>query len=286
CDNLKNKVTPDQYQQLLTFMHLPSKTAIDDFTQWVEGLGNRRVKAWWDHKRQLFILSGIVQCCSAMTSESWTITNSTTNMNEAQHAWTNKFTGTKLSLLEAILMAQKLDFDTLKDVQVSLQSGILRNNRSTFFERTSHNVIRRANKANKQKAKQAHNDTVSDLRRRVAEAEANTKKLKGALREANGNKPRVRKHAAESSSSGQVAVVQQSRSQARIAANPYPVHHEATTSLLLERNSPDSIPQSLGIQALNTASSSALSHSTSSPYSVFTDAPLISTSDNDSLHFL
>jgi len=63
----------------------------------------RHVLAWWEHKLQPFILSGIIQCCSSMSAESWTITDATTNINEAQHAWTNKFTGTKLSLVEGIL---------------------------------------------------------------------------------------------------------------------------------------------------------------------------------------
>ncbi|KAJ3710836.1 hypothetical protein C8R42DRAFT_729050 [Lentinula raphanica] len=289
-DNLKNKVTPEQYQRLLTFMHLSSEAAIEEFTQWIRGLGNRHVQAWWDHKLQPFILAGIIRCRSAMDLESWTITDSTTNMNEAQHAWTNKFTGTKLSLLEAILMAQKLDFDTLKEVHVSLQSGILRNSRSTFFERTSHNLNRRTNKTNKQRMKQTHNNMVSDLQQKYDEAEANMKNLKGKLKEAKGTKPRARKHAAESSSSGRVAVVQESRSQARNATDPYPVRHVEAISFLPEhnpqRNPLNSVAQSQNIQAPNTASSSALqplplSYTTPNLYPV---APLSTSHDQDS-HF-
>ncbi|KAJ3754597.1 hypothetical protein EV360DRAFT_51315, partial [Lentinula raphanica] len=185
--------------------------------------------AWWDHKLQPFILSGIIQCRSKMNPESWTITDSTTNMNEAQHAWTNKFTGTKLSLLEAILTAQKLDFDTLKDVHVSLQSGILKNSRSTYFERTSHSLNRRANKTNKQKMKQTHNNIVSDLQQEFDEAKANMKKLKGKLQEAKGSKPRARKHAAESSSSGRVATAREFREHARTTADPYSIPCEHST---------------------------------------------------------
>lgn len=39
-----------------------------------------------------------------MELSDWDSTPNTTNGNEGQHAWTNKQTGTRLSLLEAILM--------------------------------------------------------------------------------------------------------------------------------------------------------------------------------------
>ncbi|KAJ3831457.1 hypothetical protein F5878DRAFT_636252 [Lentinula raphanica] len=278
-DNLKNKVTPEQYQRMSMFVHLSSEAAIDEFTQWIRSLGNRHIQAWWDHKLQPFILSGIVQCRSKMSLESWTITDSTTNMNEAQHAWTNKFTGTKLSLLEAILTAQKLDFDTLKDVHVSLQSGILRNSRSTYFERTSHNLNRRANKANKEKMKRTQNNIVSDLQQEVNEAEANMKKLKGKLREAKGSKPRARKHAAESSSSGRVAPVREFCEHARTTADPYSI--PSTISVRHSLDPPNAIPgpaPALGIQVPIASSSSSLANPLTQSLENLYAAPLTNSS--------
>ncbi|KIK66252.1 hypothetical protein GYMLUDRAFT_239237 [Collybiopsis luxurians FD-317 M1] len=43
-DNLKNKVTPEQYLKLINFMYLPSKEAAKEFTDWVKGLGHPQVQ--------------------------------------------------------------------------------------------------------------------------------------------------------------------------------------------------------------------------------------------------
>lgn len=264
-DNLKNKVTPEVYNRLMKFMYLPSKEAVHEFTEWVASLNQAQVKgvylfpcristhfvtslAWWDHKLQPFILSGIIQCCSSMSAESWALTDATTNINEAQHAWTNKFTGTKLSLVEAILRqvsvslvlswillsvsARKLDFNTLKEVENSLKSGVLKNSRNSEFDRTTRKLNRQARKTKKKKQRDSQNDVISDLRQKVADAKAATKEFQDKLKTVTGSKARgPRKQAAESSSSGRAPAIRPSKAQARTVADPYPIDSELIKSL-------------------------------------------------------
>ncbi|THU76183.1 hypothetical protein K435DRAFT_705395, partial [Dendrothele bispora CBS 962.96] len=99
-ENLKSEVSEEDYRRLMEFMYLESEAEIKSFTEWYL---IKCDQAWWDHKLQPFILSGIVHCRSKMSEQSWAITQSTTNMNEGQHSWTNRFVGTRKSLVEAIL---------------------------------------------------------------------------------------------------------------------------------------------------------------------------------------
>ncbi|KAJ3839444.1 hypothetical protein F5878DRAFT_724507 [Lentinula raphanica] len=222
-DNLKGKVSPEVHERLMQFMYLPNKEAVEAFTAWITELNQPQVTAWWNHKLQPFILSGIVQCCSSMSAETWAITDSTTNMNESQHAWTNKFTGTKLSLVEAILTAMKLDFDTFDAVQASLQSGVLKNAYNSEFDRTARRINRQTVKSKKRKMRNLQNEQVASLQHEIAGSKANTRVLEEQLKAATGTRPRIRKRDAESSSSGRAPPVKESRARARQTAAPYPV---------------------------------------------------------------
>ncbi|KIK66254.1 hypothetical protein GYMLUDRAFT_239239 [Collybiopsis luxurians FD-317 M1] len=161
-----------------------------------------------------------------MSAESWALTESNTNMNEAQHAWTNHFTGTDLLLLEAILSAEKLDFNTLEEINLSLWSGALKNSQNSLFEHTHCQLNREWNKMNKRKVRDSQNQAVADLRKQTADAEATVKELRSKLREIAGPKSRAKRSAAESSSSGCAAPIRRLKAQARSITDPYPVIHK------------------------------------------------------------
>jgi hypothetical protein len=58
---------------------------------------------WWTHKIQSpWILPCILKSESFILPEHWDTMPATTNTGEAQHHWTNKQSGIKLSLVEAI----------------------------------------------------------------------------------------------------------------------------------------------------------------------------------------
>jgi hypothetical protein len=58
---------------------------------------------WWLHKEMHeWIIPCLVKSQSPLSAEVWDSTPSTTNTNEAQHAWTNAQTGIKLTIVEGI----------------------------------------------------------------------------------------------------------------------------------------------------------------------------------------
>jgi hypothetical protein len=92
-----------------------------------------------------------------MAPKDWAITQSTTNLGESQHYWTNQHTGIKHSLVEAIVMlvhlfyssvilsstdiclpsAQKLDDQTAAEIQASCKTGVLTNNHNNTYNHMS-----------------------------------------------------------------------------------------------------------------------------------------------------
>jgi hypothetical protein len=58
---------------------------------------------WWAHKcAHSWILPAIMKYKSQMYPADWDVVPATTNANEAQHHWTNRQTGTRLTIREAI----------------------------------------------------------------------------------------------------------------------------------------------------------------------------------------
>ncbi|KAJ6545113.1 hypothetical protein B0H10DRAFT_2243974 [Mycena sp. CBHHK59/15] len=115
---------------------------------------------WWDHKAMsAWILPSLVKSQSPMSTEDWDKTPSTTNTGEAQHHWTNSRTGIKLSLVEAIEMARKVDKEVVREIETSLKSGVLLNGQNkpttTWHKRTRiESEIEAAKETRKQSAAQ------------------------------------------------------------------------------------------------------------------------------------
>ncbi|KAJ7861084.1 hypothetical protein B0H14DRAFT_3619921 [Mycena olivaceomarginata] len=74
----------------------------------------------WDHKAMSpWILRCLIKSLSPMSSEYWENTPDTTNTGGCQHHWTNSLTGTKLSLVEAIETARKVDQDVAREIEIA-----------------------------------------------------------------------------------------------------------------------------------------------------------------------
>ncbi|THV01762.1 hypothetical protein K435DRAFT_793088 [Dendrothele bispora CBS 962.96] len=147
--DLRSLVSNDEYNHLMNVPYLESKIAISEFTEWVKQKKSKKISDWWNHKLQAFILSGIIQCCSKMSAESWVLTNSTTNINKDMHSFTNKHTGTKKSLVEAILSARKLDNEVAAQLLLSKKTGILKNPANSIYDRMTRNATRHSSVARK-----------------------------------------------------------------------------------------------------------------------------------------
>ncbi|KAJ6612598.1 hypothetical protein B0H10DRAFT_1952165 [Mycena sp. CBHHK59/15] len=115
-------------------MYINSEEKLDDFSEFVRSLRVKKIHDWWDHKAMsAWILPSLVKSQSPMSTEDWDKTPSTTNTGEAQHHWTNSCTGIKLSLVEAIDMARKVDKEVVREIETSLKSGVLLNGQNEAY---------------------------------------------------------------------------------------------------------------------------------------------------------
>ena len=105
----------------MNFPYMKTEAEIQEFGKWIKDLGIKEISGWystleaygkvltclldwWAHKvNNKWILPSIIQCVSKISPEDWVITEATTNIGESQHHWTNKHTGMRLSLVEAIV---------------------------------------------------------------------------------------------------------------------------------------------------------------------------------------
>ncbi|KAJ6500282.1 hypothetical protein DFH09DRAFT_1289819 [Mycena vulgaris] len=117
-------VSADDYKRLMDFVYIDSEEGIDEFSEFVRGLGIKKIQDWWDHKAMsAWILPCLVKSQSPMSADDWDNTPATTNTGEAQHAWTSSRTGIGLSLVEAMESGRKLDNEVAREIEISIKSG-------------------------------------------------------------------------------------------------------------------------------------------------------------------
>ncbi|KAJ6505028.1 hypothetical protein C8R45DRAFT_971670 [Mycena sanguinolenta] len=143
--DFRGLVTDDEYRCLMDFIYIDSDEKIQEFSEFVSSLGVKKIQDWWDHKAMsAWILPCLIKSQSPMSSEDWDKTPSTTNTGEGQHHWTNSQTGTKLTLVEAIETARKVDEAVAREIETSIESGILLNTRNESIHRRARNTTRAA----------------------------------------------------------------------------------------------------------------------------------------------
>ncbi|KAJ6587438.1 hypothetical protein DFH09DRAFT_1427476 [Mycena vulgaris] len=141
-------VSADDYKRLMDFVYIDSEEGIDEFSEFVRGLGIKKIQDWWDHKAMsAWILPCLVKSQSPMSADDWVNTPATTNTGEAQHAWTNSRTGIGLSLVEA--MERKLDNVVAREIEISIKSGVLLNSRNESSHRRARNSTRNSTRMRK-----------------------------------------------------------------------------------------------------------------------------------------
>ncbi|KAF8909313.1 hypothetical protein CPB84DRAFT_1703009 [Gymnopilus junonius] len=214
-EDLKPHVTDEQFSRLRNFLYMETKEEVDKFSEWIKSLNIPKVQAWWDHKVvNTWILPALIKCLSKINPDDWDITASTTNVGESQHHYTNINTGIKLSLLEAILTARKLDEDTAAQLKQSAETGVLKTTRGDTATRLSRSTTRvmQAHKKSTEtrqmkKAVNAVDEELQSLQKSQKEHAAKIKELKvmkASLALGNG---KGKSSKAESNSSGKVTGV-------------------------------------------------------------------------------
>ncbi|KAJ7191167.1 hypothetical protein B0H12DRAFT_1172358, partial [Mycena haematopus] len=143
--DFRGLVSDGEYNRLMDFVYIDSDEKLKEFSEFVRSLGVKKIQDWWDHKAMsAWILPCLIKSQSPMSPEDWDNTSATTNTGEAQHHWTNTRTGTKLTVVEAIETARKVDEAVAREIEMSIASGILVNPRNESVHRLARNTTRAA----------------------------------------------------------------------------------------------------------------------------------------------
>ncbi|KAJ7464247.1 hypothetical protein B0H11DRAFT_1870607 [Mycena galericulata] len=168
--DFRSLVSNADYNRLLDFVYIDSKQALDDFSTFVKGLGVKKIQDWWAHKEiNEWIIPCLVKSQSLIPADTWDITPSTTNTNEAQHHWTNSLTGTKLTMVETIEKTFIVDTNTVDEIQTSLQTGVLTNSNNEVSNRMSRNSGRQSKSAQKSRESREQATERKELEGQLAE---------------------------------------------------------------------------------------------------------------------
>ncbi|KAJ7714640.1 hypothetical protein B0H16DRAFT_1435391 [Mycena metata] len=217
--DFRSLVSPADHARLLNFPYIESAEKLAEFSAFVDSLGIKKVHDWWAHKEMhAWIIPCLVKSQSRLSAEVWDTTPSTTNTNEAQHAWTNSLTGTGLSFAEGLTAAHEVDHNVADEIELSLKTGILANPHNESSHRLARNTTRHTTTSKKAHESQQQNDAAQVLRARLAEqleerrkSNALSKELKEQLQALNTTGGRSGKQAAppllSASSSGRVKSV-------------------------------------------------------------------------------
>ncbi|KAJ7714453.1 hypothetical protein B0H14DRAFT_3901770 [Mycena olivaceomarginata] len=126
--DFRSLVSPSDYARLLDFVYIDTKESLADFSAFVSSLGVKKIQDWWAHKEMHeWIIPCLVKSQSRIPADVWDTTPSTTNTNEAQHAWTNSLTGTGRSLAEGISAAYDVDRNVAEEIELTLKTGVFSN---------------------------------------------------------------------------------------------------------------------------------------------------------------
>ncbi|KAF7317582.1 hypothetical protein MKEN_00845200 [Mycena kentingensis (nom. inval.)] len=235
------------FAELMDFVYLESEDEISRFSDLVATIGKDKIRSWWKHKTDSpWILACLLRFRSNILREDWDSTPSTTNLGEARHAYTNRHTGIKLTLVEAIESARELDERDAREMVAA--RGVLRNPQNEGIHRLGRNTTRAATAVRKRKETAAMDERRGELDKQIAAedalrraAAAKAKALKDE-RAAIGKGGRGRGRAAGDSSSGRVKTRNKKAATSRVSVLDVP---PASSFPSLRLPTPPSAPAAL-----------------------------------------
>ncbi|KAJ7138486.1 hypothetical protein C8R43DRAFT_1109764 [Mycena crocata] len=185
-NEFRSLVTPAQHERLSDFVYLDSKEALIEYTRFVNSLGIKKIKDWWDHKgMHAWIIPCLVKSQSPLGADVWDRTPSTTNTNEGQHHWTNTLTGIKLTCVEAIESARVVDQNTASEIETSMQTGILTNVNNDVANRMARSMQRQSAVARKSRESRAQSEAEKRITAELVEINDNQQKFKARSKDLN-----------------------------------------------------------------------------------------------------
>ncbi|KAJ7048929.1 hypothetical protein C8F01DRAFT_1356429 [Mycena amicta] len=188
--DFKSLVSTQDFQRLLKFSEvITSPETLAEFSEFVRGLGVKKIQDWWDHKEMSdWILPCLVKLLSPMPADDWDATPSTTNTGEAQHHWTNTQTGTKLPLVEAIETARRVDLRVWAEVELTMESGVLTNPYNEVTHRLARSMTRHATTARKYREAHVQAEAATELEDELEAAKQAQKEAAERIKELRAQK--------------------------------------------------------------------------------------------------
>ncbi|KAJ6606692.1 hypothetical protein B0H10DRAFT_2228608 [Mycena sp. CBHHK59/15] len=279
-------VSADNYKRLMDFVYIDSEEEIDEFSEFVRGLGIKKIQDWWDHKAMsAWILPCLVKSQSPMSADDWDSTPATTNTGEAQHAWTNSRTGIGLSLVEAMESGRKLDNEVAREIEISIKSGVLLNSRNESSHRQGRNSTRNSTRMRKSHEASEQSEELARITLKKVSLKEQKKQVGAELKDLQALEKTVRQGAkvsqpsshprrvvASSSSSGRVKTRPLASTPAFLHAIESPVQPVASTSTATTFTAPyDTLPPAT---VQNVVYGSPDAFFTPNPYG-FADSPVL-----------
>ncbi|KAK7058087.1 hypothetical protein R3P38DRAFT_3342182 [Favolaschia claudopus] len=241
-NDFRGMVSEADFRRLQNVQHLESHDAVVEFTQFVAALGIKKISDWWGHKlTSKYIAKCMIKSQSNIFPHHWDRTARNTNIGEGMHAWTNRATGINLALVDGMEGARKLDYKTVRELEISTNSGVLLNTNNTQYHRLVRNNSRASTAARKIREAHEQEDQVTELQAKLdasramrKESMAMEKELQAELKAAKGNKTTQRKSTksvvVSSSSSGRVKTTQVHADAGDKSSEPDVVNNEVATS--------------------------------------------------------
>ncbi|KAJ7867305.1 hypothetical protein B0H13DRAFT_2281228 [Mycena leptocephala] len=130
--DFRSLVSEADHARLRDFAYIDSKEKLDEFSAFIVGLGVKKIQG---------------RSQSHIPNDIWDTTPSTTNTNEAQHAWTNSLAGIGLSLVEAVETACQLDHKVADEIELTLRTGIFSNPNNEQSHRVARSSTRQSTRA-------------------------------------------------------------------------------------------------------------------------------------------
>ncbi|KAJ7689326.1 hypothetical protein B0H17DRAFT_640822 [Mycena rosella] len=194
-------VNAADFARLTNFTYIESDETLAAFSAFVYGLGKKEITNWWAHKEMnAWIIPCLIKSQSLLSADVWDITPSTTNTNEAQHAWTNAQTGIRLSVVEALKSAQAVDEKVAEEIQMSIRTGIMANPNNEIVHRLARNGQRLSASARKTRESRQATELSKDLQIRL-DTETEKRRESTALTKALKEQLKASKQASKSGSS-------------------------------------------------------------------------------------
>ncbi|KAK7025780.1 hypothetical protein R3P38DRAFT_3193338 [Favolaschia claudopus] len=222
-NDFRGMVSEADFRRLQNVQHLESHDAVVEFTQFVAALGIKKISDWWGHK----LTSKYIAKCMIKSQ-----------CNIFPHHWDR--TGDRYKSC-ACGCARKLDYKTVRELEISTNSGVLLNTNNTQYHRLVRNNSRASTAARKIREAHEQEDQVTELQAKLdasramrKESMAMEKELQAELKAAKGNKTTQRKSTksvvVSSSSSGRVKTTQVQADGGDKSSEPDVVNNEVATS--------------------------------------------------------